>query len=106
MKAADIKLWPQGFLGAFAKLSDLELAKLVAQRLCRPRDVAVGFRLDGWLVNGARLAHELDDLIAAPSFRMDSGINHQAHGAEKFRREAAVVGNRVVVEANFLAELL
>ena len=37
---------------------------------------------------------------------MDAGIDDQAHGAEKFGGEAAVVGDRILVEADFFAELL
>ena len=37
---------------------------------------------------------------------MDAGVDDQADGAEEFAREAAVVADRVLVEADLLAELL
>src|SRR5262249_1585521 len=64
MKSSQIEFRAQRFLGAIAELTELELAKLVAERLSRPGDVAIGFRLNGRLVDGAGLAHEFHDLVA------------------------------------------
>src|SRR5271156_4936151 len=83
VEAAQIELRSEFLLGAFAQLADLELAKLVAERLGWPGNVAVGFRLDRRLIDRARLPHEIHDLIAAPAFGMDSGIDLQPHGAEQ-----------------------
>ena len=93
-------------MGAFAEFANLELAEFVAEGLRGPGDVAVGFGLDRRLIDGAGLAHEFHDLIARPSFGMDSGVHDQAHRAEEFRGEAAVVGDGVLVEANLFAKLL
>ena len=37
---------------------------------------------------------------------MDSGVDDQAYGAKEFRREAAVIGDGILVEADLFAELL
>ena len=99
-------LGPSSLLGAVAQLADLELAELVAERLGGPGDVAVGLGLDGGLVDGAGLAEEVDDLVAAPALGVDAGVDDQADGAEELAREPAVVADGVLVEADLLAELL
>src|SRR5260370_9329473 len=106
MEGAYVKLRAQFFLGAFAEFADLELAEFITEGLRGPRDVAVGLGLDAGLVNRARLTEEIHDLIAVPSLRVDSGINHQSHGAEELRGEAAVIGDRILIKADLFAELL
>src|SRR4051812_14541614 len=59
VEGADVELGSKFFFRAVTKLTDLELAQLVAERLRGPRDVAVGLSLDGGLVDGAGLAHEV-----------------------------------------------
>src|SRR5271157_5019191 len=93
-------------MSAFAEFADLELAQLVTEALCRPRNVAIGLGLDGGFVNSSGLAEEIHDLLAGPSFRMDSGVDDQTHGAKEFGREAAVIGHGILVEADLFAELL
>src|SRR3954463_12604384 len=46
VKAADVEARSELLRGARAKLAHLQLAQLVAARLRRPRDVAVGLGLD------------------------------------------------------------
>src|SRR5208337_4886777 len=104
--AADVKLGAQFLLGTFAEFADLELADLVTERLCGPGDIAVGLGLDAGLVNSAGLAEEIHDLLAGPSFGMDSGIDDQAYGAKEFGGEAAVVGDGILIETDLFAELL
>src|SRR6476646_2985951 len=106
MEAADVKLRPQYFPGAFAEFANLELAQFVAEGLRRPGDVAVGLRLDRRLIHGAGLAHEIHNLVACPTFRMDSGIDHETHCTEEFRGKAAIVRSWVLVEADLFAQLL
>src|SRR5512141_1136386 len=36
---------------------------------------------------------------------MDSGVDHQAYGAKQFRGKSSVVGNRILIEADFLTQL-
>ncbi len=106
VEAADVELGAQLFLGAVAEFAELELAELIAEGLGGPSDVAVRLRLDGGLIDGAGLAEELHDLIAGPAFGVDSGINDETDGAEQLRGEAAVVRDRILVEADLFAELL
>src|ERR1019366_9164492 len=106
VEGADVKLGAQFFLSACAKLADLELAEFITEGLRGPRDVAVGLGLDGGLINRAGLPHEVHDLLAGPSFRMDSGIDDQANSAKELRGEAAVIGDGILVEADLFAELL
>ena len=87
-----------------AQLADLELTHLVGQRLPGPGDVAVGFGLCKRLVDIVG-AHIGDHLIAAPALVVHAGIDNQANGAEELGVEAAVVGDGVGVEADFLAQL-
>src|SRR5215472_1507543 len=101
VKASDIKFRAQGLLRAVAKLTKFELTQLVAQGLCWQRDVAIGLRLDGGLVNSAGLAHELHHLIARPSFRVDSGVDHQAHGTQELGREPPIVRDWILVKTDF-----
>ena len=84
-------LGPNSFLGALAEFAELELAELVTEGLCGPRNVAVGLGLDRGLVDRAGFAEEVHDLIAGPPLRVDSGVDDQAHRAEKFGRETAVI---------------
>src|ERR1022692_818936 len=37
---------------------------------------------------------------------MNAGIDDQTHGAEQFARETPVIADRVLIETDFLAELL
>ncbi len=53
VKFAEIELWTQFALGTLAKFAELQLAKFVAEGLCGPGNVAVGFGLDGGLVDSA-----------------------------------------------------
>src|SRR5579859_1011592 len=73
--------------------------------LRRPRNVAVGFGLYRRLIDGARLAEEIHDLIACPAFRVDSCVHNQPHGAEKFGGKSAVVRNGILVEAHLFSKL-
>src|SRR5271167_3017836 len=75
VELANVKLGPQLFPGAFAEFAELELAELVTERLCGPRDVTVGLGLDRRFIDRAGLAHEVHDLIACPSFRVNSRVN-------------------------------
>src|SRR5580658_255881 len=52
------------------------------------------------------LAHVVHDLIPAPIHVVNAGVYNQTHRSEQFRAEAAVVGARVPVEADLLAESL
>src|SRR6266404_4992608 len=106
MEGANVELSAQFFPGAFAKLANLQLAKLVTKGLRRPRNVTVGFGLDGRLVHGSRLAEELHNLIARPTFGVDSCVHNQPHCPEEFGGKSAVVRNGILVEANLFAELL
>src|SRR6267154_3121057 len=65
VKFADVKLGPQFLLGTLPQFADLKLAQFVTERLCRPRDIAVGLGLDRRLIYRARFAEELHDLISA-----------------------------------------
>src|ERR1039458_7529585 len=89
VKCADVKLGAQFFLGALAEFAVLELPELVAEGLSGPRDVAVGFGLYAGLVDSVGLAEEVHDLIAGPTFGVDSSVDYQTHRAEKFGGEAA-----------------
>ena len=51
-------------------------------------------------------SHVRYDLIPAPVHVVNAGVYHQTHRPEQFRAEPAVVGTRVTVEADRLAELL
>src|SRR6185436_18982406 len=46
VEAADVELRAEFFFGVFPMPSDLQLAKLVGQRLARPCDVAIDFSID------------------------------------------------------------
>jgi len=106
MEFAKIELRTQFLLRTIAKFPKLELAKFIAESLSRPRDVAVGFRLNRGLVDCARFPEELHYLIPAPAFGMDSGVDHKAVRAEQLGRQAPVIGNRILIEADFLSQLL
>src|ERR1700736_339557 len=106
MKSANVELRSQFLLRPVAEFANFELAQLVAEGLCGPRDVAVGLGLDGGLIHGAGLAEEIYDLIAGPSFGVNSGIDHQTHSPEEFGRQAAVIGNGILIETDLFAELL
>src|SRR5215471_6957138 len=71
VKLADVEFGAKLFLSAFAKFPELQLAKLVAEGLGRPRDVAVGFTLDGGFVDRSGFAEKIHDLITAPSLGVD-----------------------------------
>src|SRR5271154_5176191 len=88
-----------------SKFANLQLAKFVTERLRGPGNVAVGFGLKGGLVHGAGFAEEFHDLIARPTFGVDSRVHHQAHGAKQLRGKPAVIGNRILVKADLPAEL-
>ena len=106
VKSFQVEPGPQLLFGAFAQLADLELAELVAACLAGAGDVSVGLGLDGGFVDGMGVAHVLYHLIAAPAHVVNAGVYHQTHSPEQFRAEAAVVGARVLVEADLLAEFL
>src|ERR1700722_12505155 len=106
MESSDIQLGSQLLLSSIPEFADFELAELVAESLRGPRDITVGLGLDSGFIHSAGLAKEVHYLIARPSFRMDSGVHYQAHSPEEFGRKTAVVGNGVVVETHFFAELL
>src|SRR4051794_29356475 len=99
MEAAKIERCSELLCRTRAKVANLQLPELVAARLRRPGDVAVRLGLDGRLVDCVRLAHVVDDLIAAPSHVVDAGVDDQPNGAEKFRAQTAVVGAGILVKA-------
>src|SRR5258708_27701433 len=106
VEGANVELGDQVSPGSFAELANLQLAKLVTKGLRRPRDVTVGFGLDGRLVHGSRLAEKLHNLIACPTFGVDSCVHNQPHGPEEFGGKSAVVRNGILVKAHLFAELL
>src|SRR5579871_545353 len=106
MEGAQIEARTECFPGAHAELAELQLSELVGKSLCRPRDVAIGFALNRGLVDRSRFTHEVHHLIARPSLGVDTGIDHEAHRAEQLAREPAVIADRILVEPDFLAELL
>src|SRR5258708_12304675 len=67
VEGAEVELGSQFFLGTVAEFAKLELAKLVAKSLRGPRDVAIGFGLDGGLVDRARLPDEIHALVTFPT---------------------------------------
>src|ERR1043166_2445432 len=87
VERADVEFRTELFRSTTAKLANLQLADLVAARLAGPGDVAIGLGLDRRLVDRVRLAHEVDDLIAAPSQMVNAGVHHETDGAEKLRTE-------------------
>ena len=52
------------------------------------------------------LRKKFHDLVAGPSFGVDAGVDHQAYSAEQLGREAAIIGNWVLIEADLFAKLL
>src|ERR1035438_2526916 len=92
VEGAQVEAGAEFLLRALPQLAEPELAQLVAERLGRRGNVAVGLGLQRWLVHGARLAHEVDDLVAGPALRVDAGVDDQADSTEEFAGEAAVFG--------------
>src|SRR5215468_10667643 len=88
------------------QLAELQLPDFVAACLSRPCNVAIGLGLNRRFVNRSRLAHELHHLVSRPSLGVNSRIYHQPHRAEKLRGKPTIVGNRILVEADLLTELL
>src|ERR1051326_5016536 len=91
---------------ALAQLANLQLAELVAARLRRRRDVTICLRLDRRLIDRVRFAHEVDDLIARPVHVVNAGIDDETHRAEKLRSQTTVVRAGILIEPDFLPELL
>ena len=106
MEGADVELVAQRLLGSRAQRQDLQLAGLVRQRLPGPGDVAVGLGLHVGLVLAGMGVEEIDHLLARPVLVVHTGVEHQAIGAQQLIGQAAVVGQRVLVEAHLLAQLL
>jgi hypothetical protein len=98
VEGANVKLGTQFFSSSLTEVQELGLAYLVAASLCgRPRNVPINLRLDRWLIGCAGFSHKLNGLIASPSLRVNSRIDHQAHSAPKFRRKATLVRNGILV---------
>src|SRR3954451_7873185 len=98
VETADIELRSEFLRRSRAKIADLELSQLVTARLRRPGDVAIGLRLDRRLVDRVRLAHVVDNLIAAPTHVVDAGVDDETHRAEKLGTQTAVIGAGILIE--------
>ncbi len=84
-----------------AELGNAE--RSVCRAMC---DVAISLGLDSRLVDCARPAEEIYDLIAGPSFRVDPCIDDESYRAEEFGGEAPVIRDWILVEADLFAEFL
>ena len=89
-----------------AQPQDRELADLVAERLARVSDVAVGLGLHVGLVDRRVVVEELHDLLARPVLGVQAGVDDQADRAQHLVLQVAVVVVRILVEADLLAEPL
>ena len=103
MKFADIVPAAESGLRLRAQFEDVQLPQLVGQSLSRPRNIAVGFSLHVGLVFGGVLVKVVNHLLAGPVFVVDSGIEHQANGAQQFVRETTEVRIGVLIQADLFA---
>src|SRR5580704_19238999 len=101
MKIPDIKLSPQPRLALPAQLHNLQLSQLVGKRLRRPRDVPVnlGLRLR-WSMNLQIFLR----LLASPSHRVNSRINHQSSRAEPFASQLPEAIIRIAINSQLQSQ--
>src|SRR6187402_666986 len=106
VELAEVELRAESSLCAIAEFDELELADFVAQSLCGPGDVAIGFGLDVGLVDGGVIVEKVDHLLACPVFGVDAGIDYEADRTPDISLESSIVIVRILVEADFLAQPL
>src|SRR5579864_9233279 len=78
MEGADVELAAQSVLGSAAFGEELQLANLVRQRLCRPRDITLRFPHHRRLGKGSVVAQASGCLVLAPALPMDSDVHLEA----------------------------
>ncbi len=106
MENSDVEAWAKLLFCTLAEFSNFQLTDLVAEALSRPCDVTIDLSLNRRLVRCAALAKVGHGIIAAPAFRVNTGINYQANRAHQFRGEPPIIGCRVLKESDLLPECL
>lgn len=102
----DVELWTESGARLIAESQERQLPDLVSQRLCRPRNVPVGLRLQPGFVLARVVVEVLDDLLTGPVLVVNSGVHNEADCAEHLVVEASVVDVRILVESDFLPQSL
>src|SRR5258708_34347319 len=103
MEGPDIEVSTKPLLCAIAEIENLELTDLVAEALSWPCNIPIDCGFDRRLICGAAFAEVGHGLIAAPTFGVNAGVNHQANRAHQLQREPPVVQGRVLEKADLLA---
>ncbi len=102
VECLDVELGAELRFGFIAQLANSQLPHLICQRLPRPRDVAVGLSLRERVVQVVGV-HVIDHLLAGPVLLVNASINNKPNGAKQLRVQPAIVGHRILIEADLLA---
>ena len=80
------------------------MANFIGEGLGRPGDVAIDLEACARFAGAGVVHHKLQCLLSRPIFPVQSDVHHQAHRAEQFRIQAAVVLVRLGVKAELSAQ--
>ena len=104
VEAADVEFVSQLIFRILAKPQNLKLSDFVAERLRRPRAIAVGLALYRDFVNGGVLVEIIDHLLPRPVLVVKAGVDDQANRPQHVILQVAVVAVRILVKSDFLAQ--
>src|SRR5210317_1971820 len=106
MERLDVEVFAEPEFTAFAQFQDFQLADFVSQRLARPGNVTVDF-IDDVMFGFCRIAAEkVDRLVAAPTAKMNAGVDDQADRAPHVIGKLAESRIGILIQAQFGAETL
>ena len=99
METPEVEAGAQLVASIAAQAEDFHLADLVRERLPRTRHVAIGFGLDGRLVDRRMVMEVVDYLLTGPPLEVETGVDYQPNRPQQIVLQMAVVAVGVLEEA-------